>query len=516
MIDNALLTDVLSLTFYQSDEESRFILSNVIRHHREVTKRAKAEVSPLLALCVEYFQECMDPEIDSTSSDQINTVLLRIAHLKGEEVKRIESGLERIAAGRETVSQRKVHNLKQLIKDKLRVLRAETELRQLFRKCSDFVDGEGDAEERSNAIQQIKVKMEDLQNHFSSDLEMAETLNEVDFSNPKSIEKALIQHEDRKTGGGFVWGWQALNEWFAHCGGGWRPGQSLMIAGAADCGKSYLIRLIVQWAAMHNKPLNKKSRKRKAIVYICLESEVDKITHDFFEGAWMTDNPGEPIPTNWNPLQKSEYTHKFFGRRGYVLLLSRYGSSELTHADWVAIHDRTQKKYVIEFSFLDYVGIMSRLGMEEGNDATNLQVLQARNRTYCARHGIRYCTAAQLKESIKEHYAMARGVGVSVANSSWLAQCTALEKETDLMFYGNVEVNHLGESYFCLKISRYRGESLPPVNKRIFCMKFEKHGIPDDIFEEKSRAVRNHMDVDDTTALDEYEKSVEETDSTTF
>ena len=63
------------------------------------------------------------------------------------------------------------------------------------------------------------------------------------------------------------------------------------------------------------------------------------------------------------------------------------------------------------------------------------------------------------------------------------------------MIYVNVESNHLGDIYMTLKISRYRGESLPPsVNKRVFCMKFNKYGIPDDINGE-SLAVANLMNV---------------------
>jgi hypothetical protein len=354
-----------------------------------------------------------------------------------------------------------------------------------------------DMESRVQAVSNIRARLEELSEQFSTDAEQAVVITEVDFSSPESIEKALNQYTDRKDDAGFTWGWRGLDNFFAHMAGGWFPGQSLMFAGASDCGKSYMLRLITQWACMYNKPRDTSTRKRKAVVYIVLESEVDKFTHDFFIGAWLAENNNAEFPTDWTNAQKSDYTHKFFGRRGYVLLLYRYGSSELTYSDWLGTHERLSKKYVIEYSILDYLGIMSLEGINEANDAKNRQVLQSKLRTYCGRHGIRYATAAQLKESIKNEFKEVRGVGISIANAGWLADCTALEKETDIMVYVNVEINHLGDTYLTMKLSRIRGGSMPPLNKRVFCMKFEPYGILDDIHMKEPLCIQNLYDIEE-------------------
>jgi len=394
----------------------------------------------------------------------------------------------------------------------------------LWTKCNRFVSKMYASLKESSKTENVLTQKNHLANILTTINDLKESLKIVDvnktkfierinFDNRKDIVDAFAKYKERKIDFCFKTGLQGLNKMYGKRNGP-TLGESSVFCGLPHQYKSGMLMSFAKWAVHYNTVPKSINNKKPMILFITLENEAFENMIWWFEKLYQIISE-QPPPDTMTDNEIVDFIYKYFEKNDYTFVIERYLPETFGYNDYVELIESYERAgYRIFMSIIDYLQCMnlrndSGVNFSSTNTQNHLLIkdLFSKMCNYNKSKGISLITAHQLNREAARIVSTGVPYAVKRFNGIHLAYSADVEREPDFLAYINIEKNQKGESFLTVSRGKHRYVDDTPESDKFFAYKFDKYGIPDDVLEEKSRAVK---DIYNRKKLTKEEKEEEE------
>lgn len=299
----------------------------------------------------------------------------------------------------------------------------------------------------------------------------------VDFSDKNSIAKALEVYSVTDKRNVFHTGLQGMNKALGPKGG-FCAGDSIVFNSLSHSGKSLLLLKMARWQIMYNKA--PAEFRNPTVIIFSLENETPKNTMQLFNEMYV--NLFNMLPPEDMPQEKIiSLCYEHFNTMGWRLVVDRRLGAEFGFGELVACFEEYLRLgYTPLMCVIDYMNMMKKSDADR-NDLM-IRELYTNVRNYLNTKNCTLVTAHQLNRKAAECVRQNPMGAVKRFDSSMLSDAMDPQREVDIVFYLNKEVDAAGHPFLTFKLDKHRYDTETPEGDKYFAYAFHGPlGIVDDI-----------------------------------
>lgn len=476
----------LCLLAYAPTEESKTLLRSVVDIYNEAVTENAALEDPLVRLYVLVITEVLDSNLDLTNDVERTTLMMKFQ--QNPAVIKNPTILEQISALFHVdpeVAKRRAPFLQRKVRNWVVTTNAMTSVRRMYslgHKCATT----SDMTKQETYLNDIYEEMRKGQQIFETNsVQVADTIDMIDFSNKESLKRALLMNENNICNNAYRMGLQGFGRLFGETGGPMR-GEFAAVGASSHNYKSGTLMDVTRWIAQYNKP-HVALGKKAAIVFISLENEIYKNLKQWFMAMYVSIYHKQPEGLTLEQIV--EYVYQEFNKNGFTLLVFRKDGDFFGYKEFVALHKELEEQgYEICASIIDYLTLM-RLDDETERADKRIQKLGQRLKTYANHHNELVFTAIQLNGVADELNDSGQVYVVKKYGASTFSDCKSLLKEFDFFAFQYIEKNDKGVPYLTWAWKKHRYDTSMPAKDKFCAYRFTPLGLLDDIDAPECRAV---------------------------
>lgn len=474
--------NTLCLAAYSPGETSKNIIKAVVRMYDESSKEEKTLVNPINQLYIKILRDILTGEIDLTNKAEISSLLLKFNDEPAVKVdKSLLPEIQNLLSSTEPVSDTRIRGLLKKVRNQIvwtksnRKLRKMIGMNQQAAVASDVDRQDLILNELLEAAKELQVTMQEE----SVDTTIAAPIDEIDFSQPDTLIKAVAAQKKKRDGKGITFGLQGFNRLFG-------PkqqaayGEFIGVAARSHHYKSGILMDITRWICTLNTPPD-TGGLTPVVLFISLENEIYENLIQWYKTAYV--NAYHKDPGAKTDEEIVHYVIEAFSKTGFKLIVLRrmgesYGYKEFTET----VDKIEQSGCKVVASVIDYIPLMKRCPEDsQYTDAKQLQLMGERFHNYGNHKDMFIATGLQMDTEASRVASSGMTNIVKRYGEAHLADCKGLKREFDGLFFQEIENNHKGIPYLTFAWNKHRYVNDTPSEWKYCAYRFTKLGILNDI-----------------------------------
>lgn len=305
----------------------------------------------------------------------------------------------------------------------------------------------------------------------------------ADTTDPETIAKIFARVQDDVNPESVMkTGWQDLNKLLGTTGG-IRRGSMYVVGAMPYNGKSLVSMDITCHVGMFNTPFLMNPEKKAAIVHFSTENDLQLNFRLLYQRLKEQETGTMVDMLGTDPVAMANYVIGKLEQNGYKYFFYYLNSAE---CNWRKISTELLKiesmGYEVHLCTIDYLAMLDYEDLPGGNEATQIQLLFNRIRSFCNPRGI----ATIIPHQISTEAALLKRQGTDdfvkqIAGKRYWARCRSIDMEVDCEIYLNVEKDAQGKSWMAFGRGKDRNSANTPYDDQFFFQPFEQFGglVPD-------------------------------------
>ena len=473
----------MCLTAYAPGEKSAELARAVVRMIDEISDDERILMKPINILYVNLLRDVSKGQLNLSNRAEVSDTLLKYEGDPAfKDLKFQFEELKNLLTPSEPVSDRRIETLFNRVRRNITWMRGERRLRKLM---IDLHKGENEADDEKADIllEKILGDADKLRSELKADdLKEGESapIDEIDFTDPKSIMKGLTAQQKKNTGSVIKFGWQGFNRMFGPKQGA-SYGEFFAVAARSHCYKSNLLCDIARWICTLNTPPD-TGGAAPIVLFISLENDVQENLMDWFKKLYV--NTFLKDPGDLSKEEIVQYISDRFNEKGFKFVAKRRMGDTFGYHEYEAMVGEMEKLNgaKVVATVLDYITLCHRCPEDNShNDAVQLQLMAKRFYNHANHNSVFFATALQLESKASELASNGKHNVVKQYNEFHLADCKGLKRELDVLFFMDIEKNHHDIPYLCLNWNKHRYVNDTPAEWKYCAYRFTNFGILDDV-----------------------------------
>ncbi|MCP4394445.1 MAG: hypothetical protein GY804_09310 [Alphaproteobacteria bacterium] len=308
-------------------------------------------------------------------------------------------------------------------------------------------------------------------------------IDEIDFDDDESIDKAFEAKEKRAVKNVFRVGWQGLQRMTGERNG-FRIGETLCVYALSHNYKTALLLKFARWIACLNKPVVDEGKK-PLLVFISLENELTDNLDHWYEELYLNLH-GELPAKDLTKEEIKSFIKAEFKKNGWHFKIIRRLGVEFGYQEYCDyLTDQEKQGYQILAVINDYLGEMR---MDTDNVPIGMFSNASRLVNHARYNGYFFATGAQLNHEAHGIVSGSSSNKVKLFHPGCIEYCKKLEQVFDFTMYQHLEYNLFDQRFITMKRGKHRNVDRTPLAHQYIAYMFDpKKGILDDIdLEDKS------------------------------
>lgn len=450
--------NTLCLAAYAPGEPTVKIANAVVNMFDSLSKNERTMLSPMNVLYVKILREIANGNLDLSNRTEASGVLLKYQDDKAFETNKVSfTELQNLLLPEVLPAPQKIRTLYNRVKNNLAFFKTSNRIRKMM-LTAQKVGSEDDIEKQTALFKDILAAAEslrtDIEDDTLSDGDEVNQVDEIDFTKPGSIQKALAAQHKKRDGVTIKFGLQGLNRMMGPSRSA-VYGQSMAYAARSHNYKSGILMDITRWMCVYNKPPTTNG-KVPVILFISLENEIAENLADIMRKLYA--NIYHKVPVGVKDAEVVEFVQRKLGANGFQLLMFRRMGEVFGYREFTELVEKIEKNGCkVVATILDYVTLCKRcMEDKQFNDPKQIQLMFARFKDYCAHKDMFFCTGLQLDTEASRLASSGQTGIVKKFNEAHLSDAKSLKKELDCLIFMEIECNHKGIPWLTMKIDKHR------------------------------------------------------------
>lgn len=477
LMDTDIVLDALCLAVYSDTEETKAILREICKIYKE-TKTKVASGDKDLDIFFEIINDAIRTGIDPTKKSEKSQIILKVkkSDLGKSDKTIIDSVVDILSEDPKTIKETKILALQRRLQQYIFIYKAKDKSRRISMKCQEF--NPSDDVMNDAIISDVLNYANEIATMEQHMMGMAETIDEVDMTDPKSVSGSLQAFTKKRIDGVFKTGLKQLNRMLCP-NYGFLRGEFGAFAASSHNFKTGMLLKMARWCCTRSV-VKVSDGLKPIVVFISLENEVPDNTFDLIKAAYI-DIYRQPIPENANQDELIKKIAEYYYSKQIKLIIYRYDEN-FTFLDFVKLIESKKKQgYCVVAAIIDYITLMKLEGDDKDNQAARFKRLGIHFKNYAKRNDMFICTGLQLNGLADELNSMKKTNTVRLYNPVHLSDCKGLVNELDILIFMKIETNQDDIPYLTGAWYKHRGGDRPPKECMSFAYRFHPLlGIPED------------------------------------
>lgn len=479
--------NTLCLTAYAPGEKSAELARAVVRMFDEISDDERILMKPINILYVNLLRDVSKGQLNLSNRAEVSDTLLKYEDDPAFKSMKFQfDELKNLLTPSEPVSDRRIETLFNRVRRNITWMRGERRLRKLMIDLHKG-ENESDDEKADILLEKILGDADKLRSELKADdLKEGEAapIDEIDFTDPKSIMKGLTAQQKKSSGSVIKFGWQALNRMFGPKQGA-SYGETFAVAARSHNYKSGLLCDIARWICTLNTPPDTNGAT-PIVLFISLENDVQENLMDWYKKLYV--NAFMKDPGDLTKEEIVQYISDRFNEKGFRFVAKRRMGDTFGYHEYEGMVNEMEKLNgaKVVATILDYITLCHRCPEDSAhNDAVQLQMMAKRFYNHSNHNSVFFATGLQLETKASEIAATGKHNIVKQYNEFHLADCKGLKREFDVLFFMEIEKNHHDLPYLTMAWQKHRYVNDTPAEWKYFGMRFDPaFGLLDDLGKE--------------------------------
>lgn len=454
-----LYLNSLCLAAYAPGPSTVKIATAVVKMFDDLSKEERTMMSPINVLYVKLLREISVGNLDLSNRAEASSILLKYQDDKAFETNRVSfKELQNLLIPDQLPAPQKIRVLFNRVKNNLAFFKTNSRIRKML-LSAQRVGSEDDVEKQTALFKEILASAEELRSDIeedpAGDTEEVTQVDEIDFTDPKSMMKALAAQKKKRSDSKIVFGLQGLNRMMGPNGGA-SYGESMAVAARSHNYKSGMLMDMARWICTLNKP-PECNGKTPVVLFVSLENEIAENMMEWLKKLFV--NAYHRAPNGLSDEEIIEYVMRAFGKNGFKLICLRRMGETFGYREFVEEVEKIEKcNCKVVASIVDYITLAKRCPEDKAyNEARQIQLLVERFRDYCGHKDMFFVTGLQLETEAARLAASGQTNIVKRYNESHLADCKGSKRSLDILLFLELENNHKGNTYLTIAWNKHRG-----------------------------------------------------------
>ena len=472
----------LCLAAYAPGPSTIKIATAVVKMFDDLSKEERTMMSPINVLYVKLLREISVGNLDLSNRAEASSILLKYQDDKAFETNRVSfKELQNLLIPDQLPAPQKIRVLFNRVKNNLAFFKTNSRIRKML-LSAQRVGSEDDVEKQTALFKEILASAEELRSDIEEDpagnTEEITQVDEIDFTDPKSMMKALAAQKKKRNGVVVKFGLQGLNKMLGPSKSV-SYGESLVFAARSHNYKSGMLLDCARWICTYNQPPD-CGGKDPVVLFISLENEIAENLIDLYKRLFS--NMYHKSPSNLKDEEIIEYVNRQFGKNGFKFMMYRRMGESFGYHEFVERVERIEKSNCrVVATVMDYVTLSRRCPEDKAlNDPKQLQLMFARYKDFCAHRDMLFITGLQLDTEASRLASSGMTCIAKRLTEFHLSDAKSLKKECDILIFMEIESDSKGRPWLTMCVNKRRYAVVDPEDKYCGYM-FTPLGIMDDI-----------------------------------
>ena len=479
-ISHDFILDALFLASFANNADTIQLLASVLEIYNETKEKHPTTIDEEFDVFFDIIRDIVEVGVDLNKKAEISRIVLKVK--KSSLGKRNNTFVEQVTnilQSNEEVSDTRISSIVNKIQTWVIMSKTTSMLRRMLGKCNNY--NPLNNAQNDLVLTEIADYARDLTTMQENMYTGSATIDMVDFSNPKSISKAINLYQTKRDNNVFPTGLAALNRMLGPSGGFLR-GESWMFAASSHNFKTGMLMLCANWCCTRST-VTVPSGMTPCCILISLENEVPENTMEMIRVAYVTAYKKAP-PKNISNDELIEVVQQHYNKKGIKFLMYRF-DEQFGYKDYVKLITSLEHKGLcVVAAILDYMGLINI--DERGTNRNYAQQIQATFKQFCnfnKRKDILFITGWQLGTEAD----MINSSGVTNVvrryGPSCLGDCRGVRREVDGLIFMYIEKNQDEVPYLTVAWNKHRDTTPPKKEDSHAAWRFagETLGIMDDV-----------------------------------
>lgn len=305
----------------------------------------------------------------------------------------------------------------------------------------------------------------------------------ADFNDPDQIARIFAKVQDDVNPDSVMkTGWQGFNRMLGETGG-LRRGSMYAVGAMPYNGKSLVSMDLCTHVGRFNKPFMLDDTKKPTIVHFSTENDLPLNFRLLYRRLREEETQAEVDMLGIDPTAMGSYIINKLQCNGYNYKFYYLNSSECSWRKVTELLLKLESEgHEIHLCVIDYLAMLDYEDLPGGNEATQIQLLFNRIRSFCNPRQIATIIPHQVStEAVVLKRQGADDFVKQIAGKRFWARCRSIDMEVDCEVMLNVEKDSQKNSYMAFGRGKDRNSASTPVDDQFFFIPFAKYGglLPD-------------------------------------
>ena len=482
---NDIYLNALCLAAYAPGEPSLKIAQAVVNMYDRMTETEKTTLPQVSSFYIKLLREVAESRLDLSNRAEASSVLLTY---QDDPIfasgKRDFNELQNTLMPDVVPSPSKIRTLFNRVKHAIIFYKTSQRIRRMMLD-NQHAQREDDVEKQTALLKDLLAAAESLRSEIESDpsgeTDVDTPVDEIDMSDPNSVLRALRQQKKKRSGAGIRFGLQGLNRMFGPSRSA-AYGEVMAVAARSHNGKSEVLMAMARAHATLNDPPD-TGGKLPIILFISLENEIYENLMAWFKSMYA--NTYHKLPDGLKDEEIVEYTMKAFSSRGFRFLVYRRMGENFGYREYVELVEGLESKLQgkVVATYLDYITLCHRCPEDkEYNEPGQIQRMLRRFKDFAQHREMFFCTGLQMDSEASRLASSGITNIVKRYGEAHLSDCKSARKELDILFFLEIENNHIGVPYLTIAWNKHKYVHDTPQEDKYTAYAFvDKLGLLDDV-----------------------------------
>lgn len=489
-VSQDFMLDALCLAAFANNAETIQLLSSILEVYKEAKEKNPSTIDEDYEVFFEIIRDIVEAGVNLNKKAEVSRLILKVKNsaLCKKDPLLLEQ-VTTILQNSDDVSQPRINQLFKKLQNWVVMSKTSDMLRKMLGKCNKYNPTDDtindvvltELNEHAREITQIQDRMAST----------STTIDVVDFSDTKSIGKAIDIYQTKRNNNVFPTGLKALNRMLGS-NGGFLRGESWIFAASSHNYKSAMLMSCADWCCTLAK-VTVPVGMTPCVILISLENEVPENTMEMIRRAYVTAYRREP-PKDITNEELISVVQQHYNKLGIRFLMYRF-DEYFGFNDFVKLVNKLfTSSLCVVAAIVDYVGITN---IEDKPSMKNFAQQKQENVkhfcNFCKRNDILFITGWQLGPEADMINASGMTNVVKRYGPACLGDSKGVRREVDGLIFLYIERNHLGVPYLTAAWSKHRDNPPPKKEDASAAWPFagDVLGIMDDIHLDRDTCVKD-------------------------
>lgn len=501
-VSQDFMLDTLCLAAFSNNADTLQLLTSILEIYKEAKEKNPTTIDEDYEVFFDIIRDIVELGVNLDKKAEVSRLILKVK--KSTLGKKDPTLIEQVASilqNSEEIPAQRSYQLFKKLQNWVVMSKTTAMLRRMLGKCNKY----NPIDDTINDVVLTEVgeharEITQIQDHMAT---TSTTIDVVDFSDPKSISRAIKLYQVKRSDNVFPTGLKALNRMLGP-NGGFLRGESVLFAASSHNFKSAMMMSCADWCCTRAKVVV-PAGMTPCSIFISLENEVPENTMEMVRRAYVTAYKKAP-PKDISNEELIAVVQQHYNKQGIKFLMYRF-DEYFGFNDFVKLVNKLKNTGLCVVSaILDYVGITN---VDEKATGKNTAQLKQENLkhfcNFCKRNDILFISGWQLGTDADQKNSSGVTNVVKQYGPACLGDCRGVRREIDILIFMYIERNHLGIPYLTMAWSKHRDTTPPKKEDASAAWRFagDVLGIMDDADLDIDTSVKDIYGDDITTEEEE-------------